>query len=209
MLKGIRIGAVALCVLILMGKSTKAENVNISAWGGLSIPVSDLKNQWKFGWDVGSNIYFWPYQGNVGLGLRFAYNRWTPDSNGFTLKVGPNGVSATGLKVDGSASLTELEPVIRWVLPYRNNYFSFFLEGGAGWFHFNSNATATGTVDTVTASQTFKGKFNGFATIVGAGLTFGSYHGIGFELEPVFHYQLSSHTPIAYFTTNLAISMGF
>lgn len=203
-----RSAMVVAIALSIFAAQSRAEILNLAVDGGLSFPVGALNDQFKIGWDVGASVFGWPYRDDIGMGLQFSYNRWTADPSGFTLHVGPSGIRGTSSDANGHAWLVDVEPAVRFAFPYRNQYLSGFFQAGVGWFHFSTDAVASGTLAETPVSEDFSKTIDGVSTSAGVGVTFGAYKSIGIELVPLFHFDLSNNKPITFFTTNIAISIG-
>jgi opacity protein-like surface antigen len=187
-------------------QNTSTQQLRLSLIGGISKELGTSFEQFNWGFNVGANLFFY-LDDNLMLGLRAAYNRWTPDETEFL-------ESAEGVvegDVDGDAFVIEIVPSLRLTTNYPVSTINFFAQVGAGLFVVNTDVTVEGVSETdAFIQETFGEDSRGrFGFNVGAGLSFGSPQYISVDLYPMYNLIfLGESSTLQYLTVNLAVGIG-
>jgi hypothetical protein len=177
---------------------------SIGLFGGLSTPIAGTLERWNPGFDVGADLfgYFSKY---TGLGLHFAYDRWSPDRDGWT-----EGLGLTNTDVTGAFNTLEFIPSLR----LKSNYstpINIFIQGGYGLFVYGSEAHVTGTSSTgIPVSSTLdNGKWVGrWGFQAGGGVSIGNPNA-AFYVMPLYNLVFTPSTAVQYLTFNAGIQIGY
>jgi opacity protein-like surface antigen len=186
------------------GESYPASLITMSILGGVSFPMSDLSTQHEIGWNVGVQALYMVYP-SFYLGPSFSFNRFALKEKNFTF-IGTDGIPVAGLNADGFSWLTDFGFAFRFTPPLDINPIAPFLQIGAGWFHFRQEVDASGVTNVLSVQE----DRDGFASTWGLGVSFLVDRNFSIDLFPAFHFNVSSnHSPIDFFTTNLAFTAIF
>jgi hypothetical protein len=161
------------------GGGYSRKRLMLSADIGLSKAVGNEGAEWDLGWSAGGNA-FYLLNPNLLLGLRYAYNSWSPNQDELLESVD----DAAGFSVDGSATLMEFVPTVRLSTAWEFNLFNFFLQGGAGYWMQDVEVTIDPPAldaETVTDDE------DKFGLSLGGGVILGDYESFTFEVTPLFH----------------------
>lgn len=108
------------------------SDIEWSVDAGLSLPMGDMAELHSIGFVIGFNG-FYPYSDALHFGGRIAYNYLGIDDGGWV-----------GSDVDGSSSMMEFVPMVRYLLPSKEtSTMSFFLQGGLGFYRYAFDVEAT------------------------------------------------------------------
>lgn len=194
---------------IFLNASTQAQdqtqNLKLTVDGGVSKIVGEEFAKWNWGFNVGG-------YGLIGLndfvllGIRVAYNRWTPDEEEFGTEV----ENLVDPEVDGESWTLEILPTLR-ISTASNFGVNLFAQGGAGLYLISNETSVTGT-DTVGSGlirENFGEDARGrFGFMAGAGLSFGNLRFASIDLIPTYHHVFLDGNDLQYFELNLGISLG-
>ncbi|HSG27155.1 MAG TPA: hypothetical protein VLA34_01655 [Candidatus Krumholzibacterium sp.] len=133
--------AISLITVMLLSLTTAAfgqgeesffDKLDCSFDAGLSMPMGDASELHSMGFAFGVNCLY-PYTDEILIGLRIAYNRWGIDDGGWV-----------GSDVDGSSSMMEFVPQVRYLFPTdANSSFSFFTQAGIGFYRYAFDVDTT------------------------------------------------------------------
>jgi hypothetical protein len=129
--KALMLAVVSVVALIpFSGASAQSffNELNYEVDAGLSMPTGDASDFYNMGFVLGGTA-FYPYSDRIHLGMRLAYNRWGIDGGGWL-----------GSNVDGSASMMEFVPQIKYLFPTsETSAMGFFAQGGLGFYRYGYN----------------------------------------------------------------------
>jgi hypothetical protein len=106
------------------------EKIEFNANAGISMPVGDASDFYNVGICIGLDGFV-PFKDNILLGGRIAYNRWGADDGGWT-----------GTNIDGSGSMMEFVPQVRYLFSHSDSTGSkntFYGQAGLGFYRFAFN----------------------------------------------------------------------
>ncbi len=133
--KALLLAVVSLVALIpFSGASAQSfiNELNYEVDAGLSMPTGDASDFYNMGFVLGGTA-FYPYSERIHFGLRLAYNRWGIDDGGWL-----------GSDVDGSVSMMEFVPQVKYIFPTaETSSMGFFLQGGLGFYRYAYNVDVT------------------------------------------------------------------
>lgn len=190
-----------LCALIILpvaeaGAQTEAgaeggsffQSLTFSADAGLSMPMGDASELHSMGFVLGVNC-FYPYTDAIHIGARIAYNFWGIDDGGWA-----------GNDIDGSSSMMEFVPQVRYLFPSdESSKMSFFGQAGLGFYRYAFDVDATIGDDTYNFDDSDFNLglcFGGGMKINGGGRTW--------ELRPMLHIVFTEGNSSTY----LSLSFG-
>lgn len=200
----VRKGAIVLMISGAMA-AAGAQHVRVGVDGGFARFTDETSSGWNTGYSVGGHVFFLPMP-MVQVGLRLAYDRWSP-KNGIIVNGLPGG--AVDLTSSGNFSNTEIVPTLRLASAMSGSPLNFFGQAGAGLYLYNSNVTVSGTSNrnsfSVSATTTENGNFG---VNLGGGLSVGKQSFLAIELFPLYHWIFHGSRTVQYFTTSLAVVFG-
>jgi hypothetical protein len=182
-----------------------AQQLRIGVDGGIARFTDETSSGWNTGYSLGGHIFLLPTP-MVQIGLRLAYDHWSPQ-NGIIINGLPGG--AVDLTSSGKFSNTEIVPTIRLASAMAASPLNFFGQAGAGLYLYNSNVTVSGTESgnsfSVSTTTTESGNFG---VNLGGGLSVGKQSSLAIELFPLYHWVFHGSTTVQYFTLSLAVMLG-
>ena len=204
----IKSGLLLIIVITLLSVSiVKAQQLRLSIDVGVSNIVGSNLNEFNWGFAVGGHLFFY-IDDNILLGIRGAYNRWTPDNTDFSENVGD---LASG-DVKGSAWAVELIPTLRLTTNYPMSFVNLFAQAGAGVYILSNDVTVTGTsvVDAAPIEEVFgEGARGRFGLQAGGGFSFGNPQVISVDVFSLYNLIFAGNSSaIQYFTINVGLSLG-
>ncbi|MDZ7860824.1 MAG: hypothetical protein U5O15_09235 [Candidatus Krumholzibacteriota bacterium] len=119
-----------IAIIIILPASALAadsimEQIEFNANAGLSMPIGDTGDSYNTGICFGLDGFI-PHTDNILLGGRIAYNRWGVDEGGWT-----------GTDIDGSASIMEFIPQVKYLFSQSDSTGStnkYFGQAGIGFY---------------------------------------------------------------------------
>lgn len=196
-------------LLIVLSNFTliNSATVRLQVEGGVSKQIGQFYNDFNWGFDLGGDALFY-LDRNILLGIRVAYNRWTPsDSNiisDFKGLVSGN--------VSGHSFSWEFIPTLRLTTDFTTSLVNLFVQGGAGLYIINDKTTITGTtVGGLPLEQTFGlGSRGRFGVQMGGGLEFGNPETISIDVFSLYNivFMGGESSTFKYFVINLGLGIG-
>jgi hypothetical protein len=199
---------IPLLMLVLSNFSvTKAASLRLEIEGGVSKQVGQFYDDFNWGFDLGGDIFFY-LDNNVLLGIRVAYNRWTPSDSDLVKDF-------TGLvngNVSGHAFSWEFIPTFRLTTDVTTSPVNLFLQGGAGLYVINNKTTITGTTTGgIPLDKTFgSGSRGRFGVQMGGGFAFGNPEFISIDVFSLYNIVFigGESSTFKYFVINLGLGIG-
>lgn len=204
-----RVLPILLVMLFLSTSIVKAQQLRLSVDGALAKLIGSDFNDINWGFGVGGHIFFY-IDDNILLGIRGAYDRWTPDNSDFEQNVG-NIVNAD---VSGSAWAVEMIPTLRLATHYPMSAVNLFAQAGAGIYILNDKITVNGTsvIDSAPVESIFGSGTRGrFGIQAGGGFSFGSPQSLSIDVFSLYNLvfaETENLNTLQYITINLGISLG-
>lgn len=157
---------------------------------GVSMPVGDASDRYNLGICLGLDGLY-PYNDHFQFGGRLAFDRWGIDGGGWT-----------GSDVDGSSSIIEIIPEMKYLFnPGTTGGVEVFGLAGLGLYRFayDVDVTSQGTTKTYDDSELK------FGLSVGGGVTIYQTASTVWEVRPTFHVIFTEDTSVKY----LSVIAGF
>lgn len=183
-----------------------AQQLRLGADGAVSKMIGSDFNDFNWGFSVGGHLLFY-IDDNVLLGIRGAYNRWTPDEVDFSENVS----DLFSGDVEGNAWSVEIIPTLRLTTNYPMGFINFFAQAGAGIYILSDEVVVTGTTSTdAPVQQIFGDGARGrFGIQLGGGFSLGSARYASIDIFSLYNLVFAgSEDALQYFTINLGISFG-
>lgn len=204
----IKRGLLLLIVVILFSSSfVNSQQFRLGVDGAVTNLVGSNTSEFNWGFGVGGHLLFY-IDDNILLGVRGAYNRWTPNEGDFTSSVG----DIFSEDVKGSAWVVEMIPTLRLTTNYPMSFVNLFAQAGAGIYILNNKITVTGTsvVDEAPVEEVFgQGTRGRFGLQAGGGFSFGNQQVISIDAFSLYNLVFAGNgTALQYFTINLGLSFG-
>jgi hypothetical protein len=182
-----------------------AQHLRIGVDGGFARFTDETSSGWNTGYSLGGHAFYLPTP-MVQLGLRIAYDHWSPQ-NGIIIEGLPGG--AVNLTSSGKFTNIEIVPTLRLASALEASPLNIFGQAGAGVYLYNSNVTVSGTssgnsfsVSTTTASN------GNLGVNLGGGVSVGKQSSIAIELFPLYHWVFHGNKTVQYFTGSIAVMLG-
>jgi hypothetical protein len=193
-------------LLVAVAGSASAQNMQLGVNGGVSQPVGPRYETWNTGFSVGATALSYTFN-LLGLGVRFGYNRWTPDAESFEQQVS----SLFNPDVSGATTIIEFLPTARVHTFLELSPVNFFGQASFGLFLIQEKAEVTGTLGSVPVTAVFNdgdwlGRW-GFST--GGGISLGNPRFFTVDIFPLYNIVFTEGTDFQYFTGNLGVTIGF
>jgi hypothetical protein len=204
----IKRGLLLLVFVTLFSSSfVNSQQLRLGIDGAVSNIVGSNLSEFNWGFAVGGHLLFY-IDDNILIGIRSAYNRWTPDKGDFSSSVS----DLFSGDVKGSAWAVEIIPTLRLTTNYPMSFVNFFVQGGAGLYILNDKITFSGTsaVDAAPVEEVFGDGTRGrFGLQAGGGFSFGSPQSISVDLFSLYNIIFAGNeSAIQYITFNLGLSLG-
>jgi hypothetical protein len=196
--KGYIVAIVLSALLVMPVSGGRAESfldeVTFGADAGLSMPMGNSGDLYSMGFVVGVNG-FYPYRENILIGGRIAYNRWGIDSGGWV-----------GSNVDGSSSVMEFVPQVRYLFPTEEGKtMSFFGQGGLGFYRYAFNVDVENDLPLVGLQKySYDDSAVNLGLCFGGGALFEQGSGRVWEVRPMIHVVFTEGES----TTFLSLTVG-
>lgn len=200
------VSAVVVAVAMLLAADAgHALPVCFGLNGGISKARGEGSEYWELGFAGGGHAFL-RMSPNVWIGGRAAYNRWTPDEEELTSGYGVAGVD---FDISGEATVIELVPSVRVVLPgTRAQGLNFFAQAGAGWYQMDFEATVKASFLKTTVEETVEFSDEEWGVNFGGGLMFGGT-GLCFEIFPLYNIIFTEDESTEYFSVNAGFLIGY
>ena len=196
--------------LLLPASIVKAQQLRLSVDGALTKLIGSEFENFNWGFGVGGHLFFYVVDQHILLGIRGAYNRWTPNESDFSSNVS----NTVNTNVNGSAWTVEMIPTLRLTTNYPMSVVNVFAQAGAGVYILNDKITVTGTsvIDAAPVEDIFgKGTRGRFGLQAGGGFSFGSPQSLAIDVFSLYNLVFSgskSSDALQYFSINLGVSLG-
>lgn len=183
-----------------------AQQLSVDINAGVSQPIGSNADRWNTGFSVGGDGFIWVFD-RLGIGGRFAYNRWSPDKDAFL-----DGFDAiTDPDVKGSLMIFEIIPSARVRTNYETSPLNFFGQGGFGLYVIRTEAELSGLqLDSPVEDVFNDGEWIGrWGFQLGAGVSLGSSRYFSVDIFPLYNIVFNSDRAFQYFTGNVGLSFKF
>ncbi len=204
-----RVLPILLVMLLLSTNTVKAQQLRLSVDGALATLIGSDFNDFNWGFGVGGHLFFY-IDDNILLGLRGAYDRWTPDNSDFE----NNTTDIVNTNVSGNAWAVEIIPTLRLATNYPMSVVNLFAQAGAGIYILNDKITVKGNsvIDSAAVQSVFgEGTRGRFGIQAGGGFSFGNPQSLSIDVFSLYNLvfaESESQNTLQYFTINLGISLG-
>lgn len=192
---------------LLSSSFVNSQQLRLGIDGAVSNIVGSNLSEFNWGFAVGGHLLFY-VDDNILLGIRTAYNRWTPDKGDFSSSVS----DLLSGDVKGSAWAVEIIPTLRLTTNYPMSFVNVFAQAGAGIYILNDKVTVSGTsaIDAAPVQEVFGENTRGrFGLQAGGGLSFGNPQVISVDAFSLYNLVFAGNkSTIQYFTINLGLSLG-
>jgi hypothetical protein len=185
--------ALAICLFATISPASSDaqsifDDLSFGLDAGFSVPMGDAADYHSMGLVVGLNC-FYEYSENFQYGVRFAFNRWGIDDAGWT-----------GDDVDGSSSMMEFIPQVKYIFPRDEmSKFGFFGQGGIGFYRYAFDVDVT--VDPLPTVNYNDSDFN-LGICLGGGLTIEG-GGREWNITPMFNMVFTDNESTTYMTITI------
>jgi hypothetical protein len=157
---------------------------------GLSMPTGNLSDFYSLGFVIGATG-FYPYSDRIHYGFRFAFNKWGIDDGGWR-----------GTDIDGSVSMMEFVPQVRYIFPTaETSKMGFFAQGGIGFYRYAYDVDITYDSDT----HTVDGSDFDLGLCLGGGVTL-DQGGRTWLITPMYHIVFTEGDSSNYLTLTLGMA---
>lgn len=190
----------AVIILLCMGT---AFGQGFEVGGGISKAVGDGSEYWNLGFNVNGS-YFMPLSPNIRIGGRFAYNYWSPNEDELKSDFGMSDMS---LSIDGSGTIIELTPSIRFVSPPKGGGTGFFAQAGVGYFIWKGTAEVSASMMGYSYTEEIEDSDEVFGVNFGGGIILGGSFGRGITIYPLYNILFTEDESTKYFTVNVGIGL--
>jgi hypothetical protein len=184
-----------------------AQQLRLGADGAVSKMIGSDFTDFNWGFSVGGHFLFY-IDDNILLGIRGAYNRWTPDEDDFSESVS----NLFSGDVEGNAWSVEIIPTLRLTTNYPMSFINFFAQAGAGVYILSDEVVVKGisTTDDSPVQQIFgEGTRGRFGIQLGGGFSLGSSRFASIDIFSLYNLVFAgSEDALQYFTINLGLSFG-
>jgi len=182
-----------------------AQHLRVGVDGGFARFTDESSSGWNTGFSLGGHAFFLPTP-MVQLGLRVAYDHWSPQ-NGIIIEGLPGG--AVNLTSSGKFTNIEIVPTLRLASAMEASPLNIFGQAGAGVYLYNSNVTVNGTSSGNSFSVSSTTASNGNLGVnLGGGVSLGKQSSLAVELFPLYHWVFHGSRTVQYLTGSLAIMLG-
>lgn len=202
-----KISLVTLAFIIFMSiiqTYSYSQNMTYTAGLGFDKLVGHEGKLWNVGFTLAGQG-FYHLTSNILVGARVAYNRFAPNVGYLTR------IQVTGLEyvVSGSATIFELIPTVRFMLPpSRTQNLSFFIQAGFGLYMTSFSSTVEASIDGLSVSKTCEHSGNDFGLNIGAGVIAAQIKGMRFEILPMYHITFTEGNKTDYFFVCVSALFG-
>jgi hypothetical protein len=198
---------ILIAVTLFSSTFVNSQQLRIGVDGGVANLAGSNLSEFNWGFGVGGHLLFY-IDDNILLGIRGAYNRWTPDKGDFSSSVG----DIFSSDVKGSAWVVEIIPTLRLTTNYPMSFVNFFAQAGAGVYILSNRVTVTGTsvVDEAPVEEVFgKGTRGRFGLQAGGGFSFGNPRVVSVDAFSLYNLIFAGNSSaVQYFTINLGLSFS-
>ncbi len=197
---------VSIASVLLWAPLLPAQQLRLGADGAVSKIIGSDFNDFNWGFSVGGHLLFY-IDDNILLGIRGAYNRWTPDEVDFSENVS----DLFSGDVEGNAWSVEIIPTLRLTTNYPMSFINFFAQAGAGVYILSDEVVVSGTTSTDDPVQQIfgDGTRGRFGIQLGGGFSLGSSQFASIDIFSLYNLVFAgSEDALQYFTINLGLSFG-